>query len=121
MAEVGDPGGDEVVADDAELGGRVQHGDAQHEQQGVQVAELQGHEARVGVRRGGGGGGRRRRNLRRDEPVRVYECAHRPGYAVRNLRVRTGGAGLLGLGGAGLGWSGLVCLLLLTGRWALRW
>ena len=38
VAEISDPGRNEVIAHDAELGGGVQDGDAEHEQERVQIA-----------------------------------------------------------------------------------
>lgn len=64
VREVGDPTGDQVVAHDLDLGGRVQHSGGDEEHQPIGVAQLERHELGVVVnrRRQAGGG------LFRDEP-----------------------------------------------------
>ena len=47
VGDVGEPGADQVVADDLELRRGPEHGHAEEEDQPVEVAELQGYEAGV--------------------------------------------------------------------------
>lgn len=78
VAQVGQPEGPEVAADDPELRGRVEDGDAEQEKEPVRVPQLERDEPRVVRVRNG----RRGRDLLLDEPVRRYEGRDGPGDPV---------------------------------------